>query len=170
MQCAPYGARTPSGVPPRLWPEGLTHPNGSAWARLRGASTDKRRVSLRPAPAPVAASTSHAGHSVGRHDAQSRPGEAVTRRRLRAPHSLHQPLSPGWRPSRERDLSRKAMLTVMETYVNIKETSIPLVIAGMCSPHMISSAAMAPQVPQKWSFFVPSRESLRDPPKEARNE
>src|ERR1700689_252604 len=36
----PLRARTPSGVPPRLWPEGLTHPNGSASGQ---ASRDRRR-------------------------------------------------------------------------------------------------------------------------------
>ena len=56
-----------------------------------------RALSAPACPSP--GSTSRAGHSTGRHDARSRPGAAATNRRPQAPHSLHQPLSPGWRPS-----------------------------------------------------------------------
>ena len=41
-------------------------PTAQLRARLRGASTAKWRALSRPAPAPVAASTSRAGHSAGR--------------------------------------------------------------------------------------------------------
>ena len=39
----PFGTRTTSGVPPRILPEGLTHPSNQLRARLRGASTDRWR-------------------------------------------------------------------------------------------------------------------------------
>ena len=44
----PHGRdSTPSGVPPRLLPEGLTHPNGSASGQASRDKHPKRRASLR---------------------------------------------------------------------------------------------------------------------------
>jgi len=71
-------------------------PKAQLRTRLRGAQRQAPIGGgvLPPAPAPVAASTSHAGHGAGRHDVRNRPGATVTSRRPRAPHSLYQTGSP----------------------------------------------------------------------------
>jgi hypothetical protein len=79
------GTRTPSGVPRRLLSKGLTHPKDSASDQASRDRHPKQRASLRPAPAPVTASTSRAGHSAGRHDVRCRPGAKVTSPCPRAP-------------------------------------------------------------------------------------
>jgi len=44
MRLALSGARSPSGVPPRLSPRGLLIPKAQRWAMLPGDDADKRRV------------------------------------------------------------------------------------------------------------------------------
>ncbi len=56
---------------------------------------------LPPAPAPVAASTSRAGHGAGRHDVRSRPGATVTNPCPRAPHPALPAGVTGWPPCKE---------------------------------------------------------------------
>ena len=68
---ASSGTRTPSGVPLRLSPKGLTHPKDSASDQASRSAAPVSGGVLPPAPAPVAASTSHAGHSAGRHDVRA---------------------------------------------------------------------------------------------------
>ena len=64
-------ARTPSGVPLRLLSKGLTHPKDSAPDQASRSAAPVSGGVLPPAPAPVAASTSRAGHGAGRHDVRA---------------------------------------------------------------------------------------------------
>jgi hypothetical protein len=94
-------ARSPVGVPRRLFPRDSRIPRrdfGPGFAERSAIDGG----GLPPAPAPVAASTSRAGHGAGRHDARSRSGAEVTSpaREHRLP--LRRPLSPGRRLLSER--------------------------------------------------------------------
>ncbi len=79
---AQSAARSPLGVPPRLLPEGHSS-QGSASGQ---ASWDVVSPGVtRCLPVPVQRSTPRAGRNAGEHDAQGRPGVAVTSRHARAP-------------------------------------------------------------------------------------
>src|ERR1700692_2208969 len=75
MRYAPYGARSPVGVPPRLSPKGiipsqrLSFRPGFLGRGLRGRYP--------PSPVPVQGCTSHPGHNAGRHDAQAAREQAA---------------------------------------------------------------------------------------------
>jgi hypothetical protein len=100
---APCKARPPVGVPPRLSPKGLLIPKAQRQAMLpgtwpersirygrpnRGAETSRCSTGVTRAACPSPASTSRAGHSAGRHDAQAARERSVWLR-PRAPHPLH---------------------------------------------------------------------------------
>ena len=87
-------------------PLGLTHPKVRRRTRFRGAGAIDGG-GLPPAPTPVTASTSHAGHSAGGHDVRYRPSATGTNPLLAGTASRsRQPESPadvlargarGWR-------------------------------------------------------------------------
>jgi hypothetical protein len=110
VRLALCGARSPSGVPPRLLPKGLFIPKAQRQAMLpgtrpersvrhgrpnRGAETSRCSTGITPAaPVPVQRCTSHAGHGCRQDDARSRPGAKVTSLCPREPHSPRRPMSP----------------------------------------------------------------------------
>ena len=63
---APCRARSPVGVPRRFLSKGLTHPEDSASDQASRSAAPVGGGGIPPAPAPVTASTSRAGHCAGR--------------------------------------------------------------------------------------------------------
>jgi hypothetical protein len=90
----PLRARSPAGVPLRLLPKGVFHPEGSAQARLPGTRPERSILKsprqpgsgdlaqferhYPPRPVPVQGCTSRPGHSAGRRDAQAARERIVT--------------------------------------------------------------------------------------------
>jgi len=117
MRRASSGTRTSVGVPPRLSPKGLSSPKAQRQAMLPGTWPERSVLYARPnlgaetlrlstgvtraKPVPVQRSTSRAGHSAGRHDAQAARERTVSVR-PRAPH----PLRPFRSTSRRRPFER----------------------------------------------------------------
>ncbi len=86
-------------------------------ARFRGANA-KLGGGIPPAPAPLTASTSRAGHSAGRHDAQSRPGAGGTSPCPRAP----QPAPPAGVLHGERGAAHLPVTGRVSRMVTVKVT------------------------------------------------
>ena len=77
---------------------------GAASDQVSRSGAPIRGGVLPPAPAPVAASTSHAGHNAGRHDVRNRPGTACNSVRGRRPRPMARHAS-GPPPSRARTIT-----------------------------------------------------------------
>jgi hypothetical protein len=93
-------ARSPAGVPPRLLPRRVSHPQGAARAMLRG--TWRATGLCPPSPAHFQRCTSRAGHSAGR--LMPEPPECAADEATPAGTALAplRPASPGRRPFRAR--------------------------------------------------------------------
>jgi hypothetical protein len=98
---APSGTRTPSGVPLWLLSKGLTHPKDSASDQASRSAAPVSGGVIPPAPAPVTASTSRAGHGAGRHDVRCRPGAKATSPCPRAPQPAPPDGVTGRRPCKK---------------------------------------------------------------------
>jgi hypothetical protein len=110
-------ARSPAGVPPRLSPRGVFHPQGATRARLRGYGASSADIAANAAPscseAPRTPVIVPAGMMPG--PPGSRTDEVLPAGTALAPF---RPASPARRPFRAR-LIRTGYVTEMGTYVNI---------------------------------------------------
>jgi hypothetical protein len=87
---------------------------GAASDQVSRSGAPRHGGVLPPAPAPVAASTSHAGHNAGRHDVRNRPGTACNSVRGRRPRPMARHAS-GPPPSRARTMSLPQTVTMSST-------------------------------------------------------
>ncbi len=113
-------ARSPAGVPPRLLPRRVSHPQGATRAMLRGTAASTRRASLRRRYLHFQRCTSRAGHNAGR--LMPEPPECAADEATPAGTALAplRPASPGRRPL-GRDLIRQLVsetATIVKTRLN----------------------------------------------------
>jgi hypothetical protein len=101
LRRAPCRVRSPSGVPPRLCPWDSRIPRCRSRTMFRGASAQDGG-GFPPAPAPVTASTSHAGRNAGRLMSETARGTACKAARGHRPRPMIR-LASGPPPHRGED-------------------------------------------------------------------
>jgi hypothetical protein len=132
-------ARSPVGVPPRLLPRRVSHPQGAARASWEAASTG--RASRRRRRTHFQRCTPHAGLSAGRLDARTARGRIANppAGAVLAPMAR---LASGPRPSRERGCECNCIGDGCQATVTKKDTRVGRMeraACGRCGHHGVIS-------------------------------